>query len=596
VRIGFQTASGLAAAHAQGLIHRDIKPANLLLENGLARVRITDFGLARMADDAQMTQQGVVAGTPEYMAPEQARGDKVDHRADLFSLGSVLYAICTGRPPFHGSTSMAVLRQTIDQEPAAIRECNPEIPEWLETLVARLMAKNPADRFQSAAEVAELLEGYLAYLRQPTTVAAPALPPSYRGASKGLSRLGFLFGSLRRMSPLVWLPALVPLAAVVLGMGLWVLRDDAPAKQAPESDKAKLKRAHVAFDFRAGMAKLPAFTLNGPDVDEVATTDSQGLRVRIPEGQGDTRPIELELAHRLRGDLDIVLSYELITVGKPWPMYGTGVVMRVWFDAPSTLSAIVSRVNRPAGETFGAHKIVAGPDGNDRYINNMAVKATKSRGKLRLVRTGSELQYLVAEEGQGFKVIQAVEIGTYDLKDLKVLFHTMYKPIALDTRVTELVIDADQFPDGVPIAESAPPPPVVSEAKESVRWLAAGGIISLITLLSVLGVELYVRQRRRLPTVPERAVIQGKQSQSEAGSPPLSVTCSNCGKNLKVEAQLAGKKVSCTHCGKPTLVPVIPVALPTEASPTVGGLAQGETSLRAGDGSGSCNQDPNRHQ
>jgi eukaryotic-like serine/threonine-protein kinase len=173
VRIGLQTASGLAAAHAQGLIHRDIKPANLLLENGLARVRITDFGLARMADDTHLTQQGVLAGTPEYMAPEQARGEKVDHRADLFSLGSVLYAMCTGVPPFRGSSTVAVLRQVSDQAPPLIRELNPDIPSWLETFIARLMAKNPAERFQSAAEVAALLEGYLAYLRQPVTITAP---------------------------------------------------------------------------------------------------------------------------------------------------------------------------------------------------------------------------------------------------------------------------------------------------------------------------------------------------------------------------------------------------------------------------------------
>src|SRR5205085_4559466 len=121
VRIGMQTAAGLAAAHAQGLIHRDIKPANLLLENGLARVKITDFGLARSIDDVQLTQNGVVTGTPEYMAPEQARGEPVDHRADLFSLGSVLYAMCIGVPPFRGSTTLAVLRQVSDQEPTPIR-------------------------------------------------------------------------------------------------------------------------------------------------------------------------------------------------------------------------------------------------------------------------------------------------------------------------------------------------------------------------------------------------------------------------------------------------------------------------------------------
>ena len=102
LRIGMQAAAGLAAAHAQGLIHRDIKPANILLENGVERVKLTDFGLARAVDDASLTQSGVVAGTPQYMAPEQARGEPVDHRADLFSLGSVLYAMCTGRPAVPG--------------------------------------------------------------------------------------------------------------------------------------------------------------------------------------------------------------------------------------------------------------------------------------------------------------------------------------------------------------------------------------------------------------------------------------------------------------------------------------------------------------
>src|SRR5439155_11635913 len=108
LRIGSQTASGLAAAHKQGLIHRDIKPANILLENGVERVKITDFGLARAVDDASVSQSGVIAGTPQYMSPEQADAQALDHRSDLFSLGSVLYAMCTGRAPFRAASTMAV--------------------------------------------------------------------------------------------------------------------------------------------------------------------------------------------------------------------------------------------------------------------------------------------------------------------------------------------------------------------------------------------------------------------------------------------------------------------------------------------------------
>jgi serine/threonine protein kinase len=175
LRIGMQTASGLAAAHAQGLIHRDIKPANILLENSVERVKITDFGLARAADDASLTQTGVVAGTPEFMAPEQALGAAINQRADLFSLGSVLYAMCTGRSPFRGSSALATLKRVCDDEPQPIREINPAIPEWLASIVARLQAKRPSQRFASAAEVAELLGKQLAHVQHPGQ--APMPPP-----------------------------------------------------------------------------------------------------------------------------------------------------------------------------------------------------------------------------------------------------------------------------------------------------------------------------------------------------------------------------------------------------------------------------------
>ncbi|MHC4405851.1 MAG: serine/threonine protein kinase [Planctomycetota bacterium] len=178
LRIGRQIAAGLAAAHAQGLVHRDVKPANILLEKGVVRVMLTDFGLARAVDDANLTRTGVIAGTPQFMSPEQARGEPVDVRSDLFSLGSVIYAMCTGRPPFRAETSFGVLRRISDSEPRRIGEINTDLPDWLAPIVSRLHAKDPADRVQSAAEVAELLETCLSHVQQPTVV---PLPESLKG-------------------------------------------------------------------------------------------------------------------------------------------------------------------------------------------------------------------------------------------------------------------------------------------------------------------------------------------------------------------------------------------------------------------------------
>ncbi len=175
LRISMQAASGLAAAHAQGLVHRDVKPANMLLAEGVERVKLTDFGLARAVDDASLTRTGVIAGTPQYMSPEQARGDTVDHRSDLFGLGSVMYTMCTGHAPFRAESSYGILRRITDSDPRPIQELNPEIPSWLCRVIERLHAKSPDDRFQSAAEVAELLGQCLAHVQQPTTERLPDL-------------------------------------------------------------------------------------------------------------------------------------------------------------------------------------------------------------------------------------------------------------------------------------------------------------------------------------------------------------------------------------------------------------------------------------
>jgi formylglycine-generating enzyme required for sulfatase activity/serine/threonine protein kinase/Leucine-rich repeat (LRR) protein len=158
VKIGREMADGLEAAHRQDLVHRDIKPDNIWLEEGSGRVKIVDFGLVRSADsDAGLTQAGTVMGTPRYMAPEQAQGQVVDHRCDLFSLGSVLYRAATGKAPFEGSNITATLIAVAQAAPKPVAEVDKEIDPDLAALIMRLLSKDRDARPQTAAEVSQQL-------------------------------------------------------------------------------------------------------------------------------------------------------------------------------------------------------------------------------------------------------------------------------------------------------------------------------------------------------------------------------------------------------------------------------------------------------
>jgi serine/threonine protein kinase len=186
-RLGYETALGLAAAHSRGLIHRDIKPANLWLESPRRRVKILDFGLARLtAGDVNLTSTGVTVGTPSYMAPEQARGEAVDGRADLFSLGVVLFRLCTGRLPFRGGDPLSCMVAVAMDAPLVARELNPDVPPELNDLIARLLEKDPANRPQTAEEVAETLAGVLDAFQLPDSRAAAT---GFNRNSRELKRL-----------------------------------------------------------------------------------------------------------------------------------------------------------------------------------------------------------------------------------------------------------------------------------------------------------------------------------------------------------------------------------------------------------------------
>jgi hypothetical protein len=158
VRIARETAEGLAAAHKSGLVHRDVKPANLWLEGEARRVKILDFGLARTVEGSRVTHSGAVLGTPAYMSPEQARGETVDPRSDLFSLGSVLYRMATGKLPFGGSTAYEMMAAVTDDEPVPPREINSQVPAALEQLILKLLDKDATKRPASAAATARALE------------------------------------------------------------------------------------------------------------------------------------------------------------------------------------------------------------------------------------------------------------------------------------------------------------------------------------------------------------------------------------------------------------------------------------------------------
>ncbi len=141
-------------SHRNGIVHRDIKPANVMLTRS-GDVKVMDFGIARALSDSQvtMTQTAQVIGTAQYLSPEQARGERVDARSDLYSTGCLLYELFTGRPPFTGDSPIAIAYQHVRENPVPPSQIDPEIPRWADAIVLKAMAKNPADRYQSAAEM-----------------------------------------------------------------------------------------------------------------------------------------------------------------------------------------------------------------------------------------------------------------------------------------------------------------------------------------------------------------------------------------------------------------------------------------------------------
>ncbi len=542
VRIGLQTAMGLAAAHARGLIHRDIKPANILLEGepgalatGVTRVKITDFGLARMVDDVGLTQNGVVAGTPEYMAPEQARGETVDHRADLFSLGSVLYALCTGVSPFGGTTAVAVIHKVSEQEPAPLRSLNPAVPAWLEGFIARLLAKNPADRFQTTSEVVALLEGFLAHLRQPATIAAPELPPALLPVSPrspGAQEHGRWRQQFTKL--FAW-PAglIVPCAAAVLAMGIFYwfagVGDPAPKENGRE---VHLPLRGIPED-RDGVERF------GPDAKKCVKFEPEGLRITLPAGfPGERSNTGVRIPMSGRGDFEVTIHYEILTEPQQANagQRNTRLTIQAQLDRKDwTAATVARRISSDKGTQFTTWTMRDNFDNSgNRQMKARQHPAQAKIGRLRIVRIGSDASFFAAEGPDAdFTLLPPPRhLGDEDLKYIELVGATGGPKATLDVRFTDLRVHT---------STGLAPPPSQGQARRSTRI----ALPIAAALFSVLALGAWLLLRRGRPD-------QATNSEPMA---PIAIRCPGCAKGLKARAELAGKKLKCPGCGHAIRVP-----------------------------------------
>src|SRR3954470_5928973 len=172
-----QVLDALGHAHRAGIVHRDLKPANLMLTDDGA-VKVMDFGIARVSGTERMTSDGLMVGTPAYMAPEQVRGEEVDGRTDLYAVGVILYRLVTGKLPFKAETAVSMIQSQLNDQPTPAREVRTELPDWLDAVLMRSLAKRPADRYQTAEEYRRALDSLDAFSSRPEdiTVATPSAP------------------------------------------------------------------------------------------------------------------------------------------------------------------------------------------------------------------------------------------------------------------------------------------------------------------------------------------------------------------------------------------------------------------------------------
>jgi predicted Ser/Thr protein kinase len=304
--------AALAAAHARGLVHRDVKPANIMLMPD-GRVKLMDLGIARAAASETVTQTAAMLGTAQYLSPEQAQGQAVDYRSDLYSLGCCLYEMLTGTVPFRGATPVAIAYRHVREDPAPPRLLNPDIPPSLEAVCLRAMAKRPEDRYQTAAEFRADLERVRTGQRvaagpagagaATAAMATTMLPPmsGYPGgagdATSAMTGTVTAGRAARHSEPPPgrrrwWLWVLVPLGLVALAVGVAFtvsrLVDGLPETEVASTlPTATTARRVETTALQTSTSQLPTTsrlpTSTAPPTTPPPTTQAQPAQVQVPD-------------------------------------------------------------------------------------------------------------------------------------------------------------------------------------------------------------------------------------------------------------------------------------------------------------------------
>jgi eukaryotic-like serine/threonine-protein kinase len=261
IRLSLQVAHALSFAHERGLVHRDVKPQNVLL-NEDSQAKVTDFGIARSLDVHGVTQTGTVLGTSDYIAPEQARGQKVDPKTDIYSLGVVLYELLTGDVPYAGDNFVAVAMRHVNEPVPSVIERRPDCPTRLDLAIQRAMAKDPDDRFESMAHFVNELEACYAELDAGEDEGATMIVPAARRRPPARPRR-------ERQLPLVPF-ALAALAAAVVAIGAFLLFDNGGGGVIPDGSAAP-KPVKLL-----GVSGSDPFGDNGQEHDEDARLATDG--------------------------------------------------------------------------------------------------------------------------------------------------------------------------------------------------------------------------------------------------------------------------------------------------------------------------------